>query len=1242
MSPNAEPASKTILIVDDTPANLRLLASLLSTHGYVVRLAPNGNLALMAIQHDLPDLILLDIRMPKMDGYEVCQRLKADDLTREIPVIFLSALQEGSDKAKAFEVGGADYITKPFQTEEVIARVRHQLQLLDLQQQLQQQHQSLLAKNQQLEQEIRDRTRVEAELSQEKTLLRSVIDVIPDFIFYKNQEGRYLVWNQAFEAFTGLAPAEILHQTDADLFSPEAAEWIQAKDQQVLTTQSSLRYEEWATFSNQARRLLDIYKIPVQGSEGNLLGLLGVCRDITERKANEQTLVRTSQILAAFSDNLKQLHRLNIRRFDNFENLAEAYLTTGCQVMNFSGGVIGFLEDDNYVVAAIRSQQEGLYPNFHCNVDETFCSEVIKTQQTITYAHIGHLPALKDHPFYQAFKWESLISTPIFVDGDVYGSLCFFSHNARVNEFDRYEKEIVELIAQGIGKFISSDRIEQQRQQAETALRESEARFRQLTERIENVFWILEPSQQRFTYVSPAYETIWGRPCEAVLQNPHLWETAIYPEDTDRMAAIRTGDQSYDEEYRIVRPDGSIRWIRDRAFPIADTAGQVYRIVGIAEDITELKRQEQALRLIFEGTAAKTGSDFFHSLVRYLAEVLQVQHVVVGQQIEDNRMRALAFWRKGRFLNDHEYPLSGTPCQRVLEDQIVFHDKDVQLYYPHDQDLADWGITSYLGVPLANASNKVIGHLAILDERPMPVGQFRELTLKIFAARAGAELERQTFEHEIQRARKVADAANRAKSEFLANISHELRTPLNAIMGFTQLILGEGRIDAKTHEYLDIVNRSGDHLLTLINDVLEMSKIEAGKVALRTQPFDLFALFQSLEDMFSLRAKAKNLRLSLDCASDIPRYVEADESKLRQVLINLLGNAVKFTQSGHVRLSVAHVPKYETSPAAPAATTPPAQLSSMTLLFRVEDTGVGITSEDLKTVFDPFIQTTAGHQSQEGTGLGLPISQRFVQLMGGTIQVQTTPGEGSTFAFEIAVLPVVPPGSSPSTLSHQIVKALVPGQPQYRLLVVEDHRANQLLLVRMLETVGFAVKVAEDGLAAVEQAKAWRPHLIWMDIQMPRMNGYEATREIKSAGLQPVPVIIALTASAFEEERARVLAAGCDDFVRKPFQSKQIFQKMAHYLPVRYLYRANSDPTANGLNGTPSTTAIADNLTAALRAVPPALIQALKQAAIKGSDEQILQLIAALPPEHSALARILTTYAQNFQFDSILEMLQCE
>ncbi|MBD2257914.1 response regulator [Pseudanabaena sp. FACHB-2040] len=399
---------------------------------------------------------------------------------------------------------------------------------------------------------------------------------------------------------------------------------------------------------------------------------------------------------------------------------------------------------------------------------------------------------------------------------------------------------------------------------------------------------------------------------------------------------------------------------------------------------------------------------------------------------------------------------------------------------------------------------------------------------------------------ELQQAKTTAELANQAKSQFLANISHELRTPLNTILGYTQLMARDAALTMEQQASLNIISRSSDHLLTLINDVLEMTKIESGQLSLRPTDFNLHSLLDALSEMLEPKVQAKGLHLIVERSPDVPPYVCTDATKLRQVLINIVGNGIKFTESGRVSLRV-------------SVSQPDPQLpnsSQLTLRFEVEDTGPGIATDEIDLLFDPFIQTESGRQSQEGTGLGLPISQRFVELLGGAIQVNSVVGVGSTFSFEIPVKRAAAPETGGSPGVGQRVVGLAAGQPTYRLLVVEDQTANRQLLVQLFSKVGFEVQQAVNGEDAIAQAQIWQPHLIWMDVRMPVLDGYEATRRIKQqAGTESTPKIIALTANAFEEERAAALTAGCDDFLRKPIQEESLFNKMAEHLGVRYAYQ---------------------------------------------------------------------------------------
>ena len=824
-----------------------------------------------------------------------------------------------------------------------------------------------------------------------------------------------------------------------------------------------------------------------------------------------------------------------------------------------------------------------------------------------------------------------------------------------------------------------------ERKQAEAALRHSEIGFALAADGASDGIWDWD-IQTGNTYFSSRWKQFLGYKDDEIANRVETWEQSLHPDDVERVMAtlnayLQRQIPTYEVEFRALHKEGVYRWIRARGAALWDKTGKPYRMAGSHTDITERKQQEEALQLIFEGTASKIGDDFFHACTCYLAKVLQVRYAIVSKFANEakTRVQALAFWNGEEWADGIEYDIAFTPCEEVLKGAMQYYPENLQTYFPGPNIITELEAESFWGIPLITSTGEVIGHLATLDVKPMSQGPDQEQILRIFAARTTAELERKQAEVNLQQAKEAAETANRAKSRFLANMSHELRTPLNAILGFTQVISRDPSLNPHHQESLGIINRSGEHLLALINDVLEMAKIEAGQITLNSRAFDLHRLLSNLQEMLRCRAEAKGLKLIFEDSPEVPQYVRTDEGKLRQVLINLLGNAIKFTQQGQVTLrlmtenqqsvvsnqqSVVGIGSRgdgEMGNASQPSTLCPlsATLSSPfhILVFEIEDTGAGIELDQDEALFDAFVQTETGRQSQEGTGLGLAISRQFVRLMGGDIRVSSVLGRGTIFRFDIRVEPVQQTTDLATTPVHRKVIGLAPNQPVYRILVVEDNRLNRLALVKLLKSCGFQVQEASNGHDAIALWRSWRPDLIWMDIRMPRMDGCEATERIKAEaqeyggdgemgkwgdgeaggdgkgqdkrsqklgvsgqlsanGLHSIPqakskiqnpkskipsgaerslseampdkaiaprainpkskiqnpkskiqnpkskiqnplppIIIALTASAFEEDRATILAAGCDDIVNKPFRQTIIFDKMAHYLGVRYLYQ---------------------------------------------------------------------------------------
>lgn len=485
--------------------------------------------------------------------------------------------------------------------------------------------------------------------------------------------------------------------------------------------------------------------------------------------------------------------------------------------------------------------------------------------------------------------------------------------------------------------------------------------------------------------------------------------------------------------------------------------------------------------------------------------------------------------------------------------------------------------------------------------------------------------ERKEIEEELQEAKEAAESANQAKSAFLANMSHEIRTPMNAILGYTQLLKRTGALSNEQSKSLDIINKSGIHLLQLINDILEMSKIEAGRLEVYENLCKFSALLQDLENMFALRCQEKGLTLRFIKSDAVPSLLMVDEGKVRQILINLIGNAEKFTQSGQIIIRV------DVDGVMPMDSTTDDKIR---IIVEVEDSGSGISERDAARIFEPFEQADKGRDQVAGSGLGLAISQRFAQLLAGDLKlVWSEPGKGSIFRFTFMASPTSKERAILDSEEPPRVVRLQDTSQEWRVLVVDDLEVNRDLLYKLLTEIGFVVHPASDVKQAMQELMNWHPHIVLLDLMMPEIDGYQAIRAIRSIPQIAATPILVMSASVLGDNIERALELGGDLFLRKPFHESDLFDAIAQLLEVEYIY----DKSAAGKG--PFSETICDETSIRLQGIPDQLIQTLREAVENGDTLLMHANISQLAQYDPGAAIVLEDLAENYEYAALLEIL---
>ncbi|MCK9640392.1 MAG: PAS domain S-box protein [Prolixibacteraceae bacterium] len=655
----------------------------------------------------------------------------------------------------------------------------------------------------------------------------------------------------------------------------------------------------------------------------------------------------------------------------------------------------------------------------------------------------------------------------------------------------------------------------------------------------------------------------------------------------DDQLVLRSGQPLLNREEYVVLKNGQKQWQLTSKIPLKDKNGNVTGLIGIGRDITSRRLAEEALRE--SENILRSITDSAHDAII----------MIDGEGL-------ISYWNPAaeRILGYSRYEAIGTNLHELIAPK-----RFQQAHFAAFPFFQQTGQGSAVGKTLdLEAQRKDGNEISVqfslsaiqIKDKWHAVGVLRDVT------------DQKKTEQALLKAKQEAEMANKFKSIFLANMSHEIRTPLNAIIGFSQLMNRDKSLSDTQKEYNISIINAGEHLLSLINDILELSKIEAGRVVLNPVDIDLHEMLNHIQMLFSERAQSKNLQFLFELEDNIPQFVFVDENKVRQIFVNLIGNAFKFTEEGGIAVRV-RVDRDEDN--------------KKMLVVEVQDSGPGIPEEEMDKLFKHFEQTSSGVSKGSGTGLGLALSRELAIIMGGNITVTSEAGTGSIFTFRIEI----EEGNS-NAIEKNSSKGVIgidSGNMHYRILVVDDKVDNLIVAANLLKLVGFETNEAVNGLEAIEKFESWDPHLILMDMRMPVMDGYEATRRIKSTEKGRKTPIIALTASTFEDELKKIDELGIQGYIRKPFRENDLFNTIGKILGIQYIYEeiAETEPTDFKHD--------IERIVHEILKLPNSLLLKMQNALDVADLDLLVQLINTIDSDNSDLSTVLLKLAKNYDYDQL-------